>query len=123
MTLIEVLAATVLLSILAATSARMLRDVRADSEGAPSTSLFELTSLADSFMTEPARFGVKTPLEKVGTEEFAIAWPGLPDRGLVAITRVDPQTPMKDHAWLVFRHGSLAVSRYVPLSVKDPKPK
>jgi hypothetical protein len=123
MTLIEVLAATVLLAALAATSARVLQSVRSDSQQTLGTPFFELASLADSFIAEPAAFGVNIPLDKIGAEQSAIRWPNRPNREPVLITRVDPQSPVKDHAWLVFQHGSSAVSRYIPLSVKERNPR
>lgn len=120
LTLIEILAATVILSASAAVCASMLRGARTSLE-TPRTSIRHLAALADTFMEDPASFGIeKSTLPETGP--FSIQWPESIDPKLartavlVSVTKsTDPPEDALRHAWIVFEHQELAVVRYLAL--------
>jgi len=121
LTLVEVLAAVVLLSILSAASAQMLGAVRDHIDHAPGIVLSELTIFADTFMEEPAKFGVNALPENISDEELTVPWPDEPARAPVTLARIEPDNPATEHAWLAFRCGTLVVVRYIPVLPKEPE--
>ena len=130
MTLVEVLAATVLLALLAGAclplmqqSMRSLRE--ADAVGFDAR---ELSLLADAFVAEPQAF-TAVPLEEMTQVE--IAWPETADRDPVRVERLVrlgapaddvPAEEKPDHAWLAFSCGPLTVCRWVPIEEQEGEP-
>ena len=119
LTLIEVLAATVLLTLIAATCVPLLRSaVRAVRPPVPPTDQApfdrtDLETLADLVMVDPAAAGLALPL----SDDTEIAWPDEPDRPAVRVTYLAPAAEA-DHAWLVFDCGPWRVQRWVEIQEK-----
>ena len=117
-TLIEVLAATVLLAILAATCMPLLqRAMRALQTTKPPFELLELAQFADSLVADPSAFGVEAPSQLA---ELQLPWPEHHDRPLITVRRLSTSDPESDHAWLTFSCGGGAVYRWVPLE-REPE--
>ena len=117
LTLVEVLAATVLLAILAATCMPLLqRAMRALETIKQPFELLELAQFADSLLADPSAFGVEAPSQLA---ELQLSWPEQPDRSLITVRRLSASDPESDHAWLTFSCGGRAVYRWVPL---EPEP-
>ena len=111
LTLIEVVAATVLLTLLAASGVSLIRAARASIEAPVDDSLlFDLGVFADAFVEDPERFGVITPLHELADWSMAITWrdgEGVsiqPQRiRAVQVRTVRPVGSGQDHFWLVFQ--------------------
>ena len=109
LTLVEVLAATVLLAILAATCMPLLqRAMRALQTTKPPFELLELAQFADSLLADPSAFGVEAPSQLA---ELQALWPEHPDRSLITVRQLSASDPESDHAWLAFSCGGRAVCR------------
>jgi len=110
MTLVEVLAAVVLLGLLGGVSFSLLRDARLRLETpAPSGPDATLGILADLILEDPAAFGL---------EDDPLQWPadievGATEHGLdrVSIRRID--APDAEHTWLVFSAGDTTTFRWL----------
>ncbi|MCH8151426.1 MAG: prepilin-type N-terminal cleavage/methylation domain-containing protein [Planctomycetes bacterium] len=125
LTLVEVLAATVLLAMLAAACMPMLqRAMRALGAPPPPDApfeLFELARLADSFLADPSTFSAKSPSEH---DELQLPWPEHPQRPLVTVRRLRAQDAEVDHTWLAFSSGKTFIFRWVPVhhDTEEPVP-
>ncbi len=118
LTLAEVLAATVLLAILAATCMPLLqRSMRALQTTKPPFELLELAQFADSLLADPSAFGVEAPSQLA---ELQLPWPEQPDRSLITVRRLSASDPESDHAGLAFSCGGRAIYRWVPLE-REPE--
>ena len=117
LTLVEVLASTVLLALIAAACTPLLRQAtRLMCDPGHSFELFELSRLADALISDPTAFG----LESVhGQSNFEVAWSDQPDRSAVAVRLLTADTEDVDHAWLTFACDGWVVSRWVPLEARD----
>lgn len=119
LTLVEVLAATVLLAVVAGVAASLLAHARLSLErarGYRATELADLALFADRFLDDPGAFGRDGPLER-GAEAIALAWPERPERPRVVVHRLDADPDVNEEevagAWLVFEFGTVTVSRWV----------
>jgi Tfp pilus assembly protein PilV len=118
LTLIETLAATVILSASAAVCASMLRSARMSLDS-PMQSIQDLAALADAFMEEPESFGIeRSTIPKM--QFFSLHRPESIELGLafamVSNSKTADQTEgMQPHSWLVFEHKGLSVVRYLAL--------
>ena len=112
LTLVEVLAATVLLAILAAACVLLLqRAMRALQPPDPGFEFLELAQLADLFIADPSTLGGEA-LPQEG--EHQALWPEHPDRPLITVHRLTANDPEAEYAWLVVSSGQWAVHRWVP---------
>jgi prepilin-type N-terminal cleavage/methylation domain-containing protein len=111
LTLIEVVAATVLLSLLAVAVVPVLRDARAQAEArGPRLDVFELGLLADRLVDDPESMGVaKDWAEQISSARQALQADG---------TAITVHRERAD--WIVFERGSTSVARFVPLEEEQP---
>ncbi len=130
LTLLEVLAATMMLALLAATCSpiiakamALVRQGGAAALASPTVSLPELEEVADAFMADPKQFGVATAhLHEIEHVEFTC--PSSPHAGaadasplagcIVRVARLGAPENAK-HFWLVFACEESKVVRWVPL--------
>lgn len=120
LTLVEVLAATVLMAILAGTCMPLLqRAMRASHEPEAPFELLALAQLADWFIGDPAVFGLEMPWP---SEQVRVPWPDHPDRPPVTVRGLMAGDPDLDHAWLVFSCEGLAVFRWIPVDDQGEEP-
>lgn len=122
LTLVEVLAATVLLAMLAAACMPLLqRAMRGLDEPEAPFNPVELAQLADSFLADPSAFGVESPSEQ---DELHFPWPEHPQRPPVTVRRLTAQDAEADHTWLAFSSGKTFIFRWVPVyhNAKEPVP-
>ncbi len=119
LTLLEVLASTVLLSLVASACVPFLVESMAVIYPVrKAITHSELGLLADAFMADPASFGKEYPATLTSQEAFEIAGPeasgdvSLPP---VTVSRLAPEAIDADHTWLIFTCEGLSVSRWIPL--------
>jgi prepilin-type N-terminal cleavage/methylation domain-containing protein len=120
LTLLEVLAATVLLAILAGACVPVLQ--RALSALRPSQRQFELLELArvaDSVVAEPSAFGVDAVSE---ASEQRMGWPDHTDRPVITVRLLAADDPDAEHGWLAFSSGGWTVHRWMELDVGKGEP-
>ena len=118
LTILEVLAATALLAILAATCVPLLQRVMRLTHRSPNVVGFtELSQLADAFVEDPARFGIDAVLQQVA---FELTWPEQPKR-IVASAQLHT-SPDSDHAWLLFAADDMTVCRCIMLDEQEESP-
>ena len=122
LTLVEVLAATVLLAMLAAACMPLLqRAMRGlDEPDAPFNPL-ELSQLAASLLADASAFSVESPYQQ---DELQLPWPEHPQRPPVTVRRLMAQDVESDHAWLAFSSGKTFIFRWVPVdhNAQEPVP-
>lgn len=120
LTLLEVVAATVLLTLVAAACLPLLVEGRRWAEGLDSpNTVEELVSVADDFINDSSAFGF---------EDASLADPGFSteirsksDAGDAGSIRVRLLTAEdSDHAWMLFEFGRHSVLRFVPLPEPEP---
>lgn len=124
LTLIEVLAATVLLAVLAAAVVPMLRYATDAARQQGPIDLAQLSRAADAIIADPEQFGIDA-LDDVS--ETQITWPsGDGGRGSTLVVRLMASVDVADHAWLVFswdsgtdNSGTECVFRWVEISAED----
>lgn len=119
LTLVEVLAATVLLTVLAGACVPLMeRAMRALDDPAAPIDRFELAVLADQFMDEPAAFGMERPPQD---ETIFLTWPEQLDRPPVTVRRLRASDTDVDHAWIEFACGEAAVWRWIADEPQKPE--
>ena len=115
LTLVEVLAATVLLAMIAAACLPLLRSsMRALRDPPPAVELLDLSRLADRFVADPAGFGAEAPQD----ESIELGWPEHPDRSPVTVRRFTAGD--EDAEWLTFTCDRWTVSRWVTVEADEP---
>lgn len=125
MTLIEVLAATVLLAILGSVCASLLRSVPAmtteASQGDHAIDTMALERLADELIAEED-FRKRITADR--TADFALAWPDEPQRPSVHIRRValELSGDETNHGWIAFSCGQVIVWRCIELPEDTSSP-
>ena len=112
LTLLEVLASTVLLTMLAWACVPLLRKAMSDlRQSDEPLALVELTQLAGLFLADPAAFGVESlPSEQ---DELHLPWPEQSDRSPVKVRRMSSDAEPLDHAWLSFTNESQHIFRWI----------
>ncbi len=116
LTLLEVLAATVLLTLLASACLPLLRQAMSDLRPTDEPfALVELTQLAELFLADPSAFGVESLPSQL--DEFHLPWPEQPDRSPVTVRRWRADAPPPDHAWVSFTSGEQRIFRWI--AIKD----
>jgi prepilin-type N-terminal cleavage/methylation domain-containing protein len=114
LTLIEVLAATVLLGVLAVTCVPLLRDIAVTGTQPPvNIDHIDLSFAADAIIENRSSLGLDT----WPAEPTLIPWPDDPSHPLVEV-RLQARPSVTDGGWLIFRCEAAAVVRWVAL---DPE--
>jgi len=125
MTLIEVLAATVLLAILSSVCAALLRTVPAMPANVfgdtAAIDILALERLADQLLDDEAFSERITPDPSA---DFTADWPDTPGRPSVRIRRIVPEASADEpaHAWIAFSCGNVIVWRCIDLPREIPSP-
>ncbi len=118
LTLLEVLAATVLLAMLAGACVPILRRAaRALNPPPTSIELRELAVLADAFMAEPSESGFAA---ESMPGEFELTWPDSPDRDPVSVEIMTTEAPNAEHLWLIFAADEWFVLRWMKCPEATP---
>lgn len=120
LTLLEVLAAAVLLTVLATTCMPLLRKAMRDlREPEESVAIFDLAQFADDFVADPSAFDAEsiTPV----AEAIQVPWLEHPDRPAVRVLRLNAIGSDTDHAWLRFACGNRTVVRWIAVEVDRPQ--
>ena len=124
LTLIEVLASIVILTMLAVTCVPLLRQAAGARPIESSIDLLELSRFADAVLEEPTAHGIES-FENV--QDMELSWPDDSQRAPARLVRLeaeptDDENP-PDHVWLIFDVGDLQVLRYVVIERdKEPTP-
>lgn len=114
MTLLEVLAAVVLLGIMAVTLLPLLREVAAANDAPESPTIEPLIDLADAVVEDPESFGLKDwPMEPA-----TVSLSGHDAISSVTV-RALPALSMKGGGWLVIESGKVQLIRWVAMKVEE----
>ena len=120
LTLVEVLAATVLLAVIVGACVPMLqRAMQALEYSEPPFEYMELAWLADALIAEPAAFGVEA---LAPTGDLQVQWPESSERPPVIVRRLMADDDEIEYAWLVFSSGEWAVHRWIRLESEPAEP-
>ncbi|MCC6910308.1 MAG: hypothetical protein IT430_20430 [Phycisphaerales bacterium] len=125
MTLIEVLAATVVLAILSSVCASLLRSVPAmttlSATDAASIDMMALDDAADDLLADAS---LRERLVADASGELLMPWPGLPARASIRIRRVEHESTAEkpSHAWLAFSCEEFLIWRRIELPRENPAP-
>lgn len=119
LTLLEVLAATVLLSMLAASCVPLLRLVMKDlSHQDEQFDLIELSLFVDEILAEPSEFNLDPDMFSESSEH-TINWPESTTGTSVIVRRLVSDDPKANHAWLSFSCNGKSVFRWIPVDIED----
>ena len=117
LTLVEVLAATVLLAVMAAVCTPLLRQsMRALDQAPVPFAPHELAAVADTVAADPGRYGAEG-VEEITDQE--IPWPDEPERPPITLRLIVPEGPETDHAWLALTCGGVTVHRWINIVSLD----
>ena len=118
LTLLEVLASTVLLTMLAWACVPLLRQAMNDLRQMDEPfALVELTQLVEMFLADPSAFGIEA-LPSPG-DELHLPWPEQSDRSPVIVHRLSTDAGPHDHAWLRFTNRGQHIFRWIPVEVEQ----
>ena len=120
LTLLEVLASTVLLTMLASACLPLLQKAMSDLRQTDEPfALVELTQFAELFLADPLAFGI----ESLPSESDELQVPGLaqPDRSPVTVRRLSADAPPHDHAWVSFSCEGQRVFRWLAVEANDAR--
>ena len=122
LTLLEVLASTVLLTMLASACLGLLRQAMSDLRQTDEPfALVELTQLAELFLADPSAFGVESLPSQV--DELHLPWPEQPDRSPVTVRRLTADAPSPNHAWVSFSCEGQRIFRWLVVKTeREPEP-
>ena len=113
MTLVEVLAALVLMGMVAGATLPLLRSsVRALRAPEPAASAFTLEGIADSLVADPEALGLES-LPTSGVVVLAGGGPASAALGRVQVELLRAQDPDVEHAWLAVSGGGRTVYRWL----------
>ena len=128
LTLVEVLASTVLLALMASVCVPLLQgSIRALRPATTSVPVVELAALADAFVLAPGSFGDET-LDLGTLEMMSLGWPDDPDRPEITVTRLAPaesdveddEDPTRlEYVWLAFTCADVTLWRWVAIAEED----
>ncbi|MEE9128652.1 MAG: prepilin-type N-terminal cleavage/methylation domain-containing protein [Phycisphaerales bacterium] len=117
LTLLEVLASTVLLTMLASACLSLLRQAMSDLRQMDEPfALVELTQLAELFLADPSAFGVESLPSQ--SDELHLPWPERPGRSPVTVRRLSTDTSPHDHAWLSFSCEGQRIFRWLAVEAE-----
>ncbi|MEE8154268.1 MAG: prepilin-type N-terminal cleavage/methylation domain-containing protein [Phycisphaerales bacterium] len=120
LTLLEVLASTVLVTMLASACLLLLRQAMSDLRPTDEPfALVELTQLAELFLADPSAFGVES-LESP-SDELHLPWPEQPGRSPVTVRRLSADASPPDHAWLSFSCQGQHIFRWLAVEADDAR--
>ena len=122
LTLLEVLASTVLLTLLASACLPLLRQAMSDlGQMDEPFALVELTQLAELFLADPPAFGVESLPSQ--SDDLHLPWPERPGRSPVTVRRWRTDAPPPDHAWLSFSCQGQRIFRWLAVEAeRGPEP-
>lgn len=127
LSLLEALAALILLTLMAAALTPLIRSLDHPQTSPPpdpedTAVLLELGRIADRFTNSPLEFGVAaealvtpaSPLPEM------LTWPENPDRQPITLRRLLPDgqsagASTRSHCWILFEYQDISVARCVPL--------
>jgi prepilin-type N-terminal cleavage/methylation domain-containing protein len=113
LTLVEMLAAALLLAMLAAACVPRLQAIPAAGAGArPGFDLLDLARLADLIAADLARPG--SPQRPMPLSPTSVAWPDHPERPPARMRWIVAANGGTEHAWIVIECHGLAVARWIP---------
>lgn len=123
LTLIEVLAATALLTILAVTCVPLLRAALGSFHHQSTSTEIDLALIADHLLQDPALFGFKDEDQLVAMDSPTdVAVPDkvaemieLAEPISVTVTCLRATDPEIEHGWLVIRYGDQVVPRWLKI--------
>ncbi len=118
LTLLEVLASTLLLALLAATVVPVLRQaMSAAHQAPPSFDLLELTQFAEAYVAEALQQDERENKAEAPPHEPSaqVPWPDKPQRPPVTVRRLSAASPEADHQWVVLSCDGWVVARWVPI--------
>lgn len=129
LTLLEVLIATAILTLLTVTCLPLLRESLAvfqwptdEQQLAHERLQSDLSTVADAFVTDPASFGIKDVRAFVDQQDRTIGWPekiaGSTEYPSILIHPLRSGQAEIEHAWLEFACGEAQAIRFIAL----PKP-
>jgi hypothetical protein len=126
LTLLEVLLATALLAMLAATCVPAIARAMAMLRDEPRREqqefhLAHLAMVADAFLDDPSRFGVRDTLPHE-IDAIEIGWPAdsqVTSASSILVQAIQSLEAEPDHLWLHFKCDGLAISRWVAIPA-DP---
>ncbi|MCC6910352.1 MAG: type II secretion system protein [Phycisphaerales bacterium] len=125
MTLIEILAATVLLAILGSMCASVLRSVPViptkSAAGATPIDMLALEGAADELLADPS---LGERLVADASAELLTPWPDDPARPSIQVRRVVHESAAEkpEHAWVAFSCEEFLVWRCIDLPEENPDP-
>ncbi len=112
LTLLEVLASTVLLTLLASACLPLLQQAMSDLRQTDEPfAMVGLTQLAELFLADPSAFGVASLPSEL--DELHLPWPEQPDRSPVTVRRLSADAPPHDHAWVSFSCEGQRIFRWL----------
>lgn len=123
LTLVEVLAATVLLSLIAAAIVPTLARCLAVLPHQSIDDGYDIARVADAFLTDSKAFGFENEDWVLTADRFEVPWPGELSQSQIEPIQVQvirSAAENIDHVWLAFRSGEQAALRWMKL---PPKPK
>jgi len=113
MTLLEVLAATVLLSLIVGTCLPMLAPGVAETSGSPTPQVHDLAWAADEIMKDPESFGLRRESLQELYEPVVVKVNSALGSIEVCVHAVRAAGPgPQGHTWIVCESGGVAVSRW-----------
>lgn len=124
-TLIEVLAATVLLAILGGVCASLLRSIAQPPQGSPTNAppidMLDLERIADELVGDG---GFRDRITAESATELSVQWPGEPDRSTIRVRRVKAESVEMPpiHVWVAFWCDGILVWRCIELSPEGSSP-
>jgi len=122
LTLLEVLAATVLLAMIGSACAPVIAQaLRHCHESPPTTTDFELNNLADQFIESPGAREMSGQNTSTPDASMELSKPGENpgDQITVNICSANARQINADHQWLIFECNGRSVCRWMPLTAGD----
>ncbi len=125
MTLIEVLAATVLLAILGSVCASVLRSVSViptdPASGTVSVDMLSLERAVNELLDDP---DLRERVIADASAEISLPWPDEPARPAIQARRVEHESAAEEseHAWVAFSCEQCIVWRCIALPKENPSP-
>lgn len=117
LTLVEILAATVLMAIVAGVCVPLLRQAtRALDDRAAPFEMTELGQVADAVLADATAFGVDSASLDAGT---SIEWPEHPQLPPITAYGLSCDDPAIAHRWLVFSSGGWVVYRWMEIEAQE----
>lgn len=115
LTLLEVVAAAVLLASSVVVCLPLIKDIAAAESRPPiEVACLDLGDLAERILTDPKDVGLGTHLNLRPGLDVELAWPDEPERPRIRV-RVQSSQMSADHAWLVLECQGVSAARCIPI--------